>query len=145
MIVQAVLLLWIFCLVDFGVCLCYAVLSDPCSLVVTCWKLADLLALLCVVFVCALSLSHMCVDHIRTKDETCLSPPVIFTDRSKEVLLLWIFCLVGFDICLCYSGFSVPCSLVVTCREMADLFALLCVVFACVLSLSPMCLDPHQN
>ena len=63
-------------MVVFDVCLCYDVLSDPCSLVVTCWKCADLLALLFVVFDCALSLSHMCVDHIRTKGETCLSPPV---------------------------------------------------------------------
>ena len=36
----------------FYVCLCYAVLSVPCSLVVTCWERADLLALLCVVFSC---------------------------------------------------------------------------------------------
>ena len=32
--------------------LCHTVLSDPCSLVVTCWKRADLLALLCVMFSC---------------------------------------------------------------------------------------------
>ena len=36
----------------FHVCLCYAVLSAPCSLV-TCLEMADLLALLCVVFLCA--------------------------------------------------------------------------------------------
>ena len=36
--------------------LCYAVLSVPCSLVIICWERADLLALLCVVF---LSLYHM--------------------------------------------------------------------------------------
>ena len=35
------------------VCLCYAVLSVPCSLVVTCWESANLLALLYVVFSCA--------------------------------------------------------------------------------------------
>ena len=30
--------------------LCYAVLSVPCSLVITCWEKVDLLAFLCVVF-----------------------------------------------------------------------------------------------
>ena len=34
------------------VCLCYIVLSVPCSLLITCWERADLLALLCVVFFC---------------------------------------------------------------------------------------------
>ena len=36
----------------FHVCLCNAVLSVPCSLVITCWDRADLLALLCVMFSC---------------------------------------------------------------------------------------------
>ena len=36
----------------FHVCLCYAVLSVPCSLVITGWERAGLLALLCVVFSC---------------------------------------------------------------------------------------------
>ena len=38
-------------LVMFHFCLCYAVLSVPCSFVVTFFETADLLALLCVVFV----------------------------------------------------------------------------------------------
>ena len=37
---------------------CHAVLSVPCSLVITCWERADLLALLCVMFSYVLSLSH---------------------------------------------------------------------------------------
>ena len=37
---------------------CYAFLSVQCSLVVTCWERANLLALLCVVFCCDLSLSR---------------------------------------------------------------------------------------
>ena len=37
---------------------------------------------------------------------------------------------------LCYAVLSVPCGIVVTCREMADLLALLCVGFSYVLSLS---------
>ena len=48
----------------------YAVLSVPCGLVITCWKRAGLLALLCVVFSCALVSSvrphsgviHNCID-----------------------------------------------------------------------------------
>ena len=38
---------------------CHAVMSVPCSLVVTCWERAGLLALVCVMFSCVLSLSHM--------------------------------------------------------------------------------------
>ena len=39
-----------FLLFMFHVYLCYAVLSFQCSLMVTCWERADLLAILCVVF-----------------------------------------------------------------------------------------------
>ena len=48
-----------FLLFMFHVCLCYAILSVPCSLVITCWEKVDLLVLLCIVFFCILSLSHM--------------------------------------------------------------------------------------
>ena len=41
-----------FLLFMFHVCLYYAVLSVPCSLVITCWERVDLLALLCVMFSC---------------------------------------------------------------------------------------------
>ena len=59
--------------------------------------------------------------------ETGLSPPVkYFTDRSKAVLLLWIFlcffCLM-FAMTLCVSVYM---CLVVTCCERADLLALVC-------------------
>ena len=59
--------------------------------------------------------------------ETGLSPPVkYFTDRSKAVLLLWIFmvffCLVvAMPLCA-----SVYMCLVVTCWEGADVLALAC-------------------
>ena len=36
----------------FNVCLCYAALSVPCSLVVICLERTGLLALLCAVFFC---------------------------------------------------------------------------------------------
>ena len=66
---------------------------------------------------------------------TWLSPPVfIFTDRSKAMLLLWIILL--FHVCLCYAVLSVPCSIVITCWDRADLLALLCVVFLVFLSFS---------
>ena len=61
-----------------------------------------------------------------------LGPPVknIFTDRSKAVLLLWIHFVIYVAV------LSVYCSLVVTCWELANLLALLCVILSCVLSLS---------
>ena len=37
-----------------------------------------------------------------------------------------------FHVCLCFAVLSVPCSLVITCRELADPLAILCVVFSCV-------------
>ena len=43
----------------FYVCLYYTILSIPCNLAISCWERADLLALLCVMFPCALSLSHV--------------------------------------------------------------------------------------
>ena len=42
----------------FRVCLCHNLFYVPCSLVVTCWERDDLLALLCVMFSCVLSLAH---------------------------------------------------------------------------------------
>ena len=45
---KVVLLLWIIFVI------CHVFLSVRCSLVVTCWERADLLALLCVMFYCDL-------------------------------------------------------------------------------------------
>ena len=42
------------------------------------------------------------------------------------------FLLFLFRVCLCHTVVSVPCSLVVTCGERADLLALACVMFSCV-------------
>ena len=52
------------------------------------------------------------------------------------------FCLLCF---VCLDTVSVPCSLVVTCWKRADLLAVVCVVFSCVVSLSQMCSGQHQN
>ena len=49
---KAVLLLYTFLLFVFRVCLCHSVLSIPCSLKITRWERADLLALLCMMFSC---------------------------------------------------------------------------------------------
>ena len=62
--------------------------------------------------------------------KTGLSPPVkYFTDRSKAVLLLWIFYVFVLS-CVCYVlCTSVYMCFVVTCWERADLLALVCGVF----------------
>ena len=52
-------LLWISVICFSCVFVCYAVLSVPCSLVITYCERANLLALLCVMCSCALSLSHI--------------------------------------------------------------------------------------
>ena len=110
---------------------CCDVFSVLCSLVVTCWENADPLAVVCVV----LSLSQICPGPHQNqgwgwRHKTGLSPPVkYFTDRSKEVLLLWIF-YVFVRSCVCYVlCASVYMCFVVTCWERADLLALVCGVF----------------
>ena len=75
----------------------------------------------------------MCLDpHLNKRVRlvhhlTGLSPPVkYFTDRSKAILLLWIF-----NVCFCLV-FAVPLYVsvymcfVVTCWERAGLLALVC-------------------
>ena len=56
----------------------------------------------------------------------------IFTDRSKALLFCGSFLIFMFHICLFYADLSVPCSLVITTWERADLLSLLCVVSVCV-------------
>ena len=64
--------------------------------------------------------------YVPHKRRSRLSPPVkYFTDRSKAVLLLWIFCV--FCLVLTVPLFApVYMCLVVTCWERADLLALVC-------------------
>ena len=47
------------------------------------------------------------------------------------------FLLFVFSVCLCYTVLSVPCSIVITCSESADIWALLCVVFSCAFATFP--------
>ena len=51
------------------------------------------------------------------------------------------FLLFLFHVYLCYAALSVPCSLVITSCEKADLLALLFVVLSCVF----VTFDPLQN
>ena len=57
------------------------------------------------------------------------------SDQSKAVLLLWIIFVIYFHVFF----FIVPCNLAITCLERADLLALLCMMFSCVLALSHRC------
>ena len=43
---------------------CNAFLSEDCSLVVTCWERANLLALLCVMFYCVMSFSCITLVNV---------------------------------------------------------------------------------
>ena len=84
----------------FHVYLCYnAVFSVHSSIAVTCWERADFLALLCVVFSCVLSLSH-----------------IVFLARFNLI--------VSFpDLCLpLYCNMSVLCQLIACTRGVSCLF-----------------------
>ena len=85
-------------------------------LFLACWERADLLARLCFLFSCVFSLSYMFLVPHQNKGRgwyryTCLSSPVIFTDHSKAVLLLWIIFVVNVSrlYLLCCLILSVPC------------------------------------
>ena len=59
---------------------------------------------------------------------------ICFTGRYKAAFLLWIL----FVICVSsHNVLSVPCSLVITCGERADLLALLYAMFSCVFTTFP--------
>ena len=75
--------------------------------------------------------------HIRNKGKvgTIKQVKLLFTYRSKAVLLLWIIFVI-YD--LCHAVLPVHYSLVVTCWERANLLALLYVVFSSAFYHSPM-------
>ena len=63
----------------------------------------------------------------------CLSPPVNFIQSEKmQYFFRGPFLLFVFHVCLCHTVSSVPCNLVVTCRERTDLISVLCVMISCV-------------
>ena len=57
----------------------------------------------------------------------------VHADHIENSFLLFIVC-----VCLCHTVLLLPCSPVVTCWEVADLLALLCLMFSYVLSVSDM-------
>ena len=77
---------------------------------------------------------YLCVLlHIRTKEEVTtvniFKPPVIvLLTVPRWCFISGTLLLLMFRVCLCYAVLSVSCSLVVTCWDRADLFALLCSV-----------------
>ena len=105
---------------------------------ITYWERADLLSLLCCVFLCFCHFPHTGVD---TTSELMVSVVQLImfkpfsdfsTDRSKAVLLLWIFFAIYVShLCELICFFSVPCSIGITFWERADRLALLCVMFPC--------------
>ena len=64
----------------------------------------------------------------------------MFAECSKAVLLLWIFLLFMFHVCLYYAALSVPYNLMITCWERADLLAPVCDVFLCFCHFPMWCL-----
>ena len=97
------LLLWIVLLVTLDIGVCCAAMSVLCSLVDTCWERADLLA---VVFVVFCHFPKCVLVHIRIKGEfgavNWFKPSSkYFTDRSKAVLLLWMFYVLSILCLLC--------------------------------------------
>ena len=89
-------------------CLFLVVLWSPAGKGLTSW-------LTCVVVCC--HFPKCVLVHIRIKGrgwrlETSLSPPVkYFTDRSKAVLLLWIFCVFSVLCLLCLCACLFICAL----------------------------------
>ena len=114
-----------------------AVFSVSCSLVVTCWQRADLLAHVCVVFFLVfVLLSHMCLElwstselRVRLVLWNMFKPSNFLLTIPRQGFFCWLFLLFMFHVCLCYSVLSVPCSHVITCWERTDLLALLWVMF----------------
>ena len=97
-------------------CVLCAVMSFPCSLVVTCWERADLLAVMSVVFCHFPKCSGPHQNQGRgCRLKTGLSPPVkYFTDHFKVVILLWIICVIHvlrlscFGLCLLLPFIHLP-------------------------------------
>ena len=80
-------------------------------------------------FLCVLIHTRIKGEVGTVRDDLALQ--YVFTDRFKAVLLMWIlFLLFMCHVCIFYAVLSVFYSLVITCWEMADHLAILCVIFA---------------
>ena len=82
---------------------------------------------------------HLCVlIHIRTKGEVGTDKHVyaiqwfVLLTTPRRCVFCGSFLLFMFHVYLCNDALSVPCSLVITCWDRADLLALLYVVFSCI-------------
>ena len=110
-----------------------AVVSVSCSLVYTCWKMADLLA---VVFVVFCHFPKRVSVHIRTKGEVGVVK--LFKPSSKTFLLTvprrYFLCglFVLFLYCVCHAVVSAHCCFVVTCWERSDLLSPVCALKLCL-------------
>ena len=106
---------------------------------VCCWVIVFVLSPFVSIFVCTrrwcvdgfgifcASRASVCLDTHQNLGRLCYLGMLRPSGSSWEVLLLWIlFLLFIFPVCLYYTALSVPCSLVITCWERADLFALFC-------------------
>ena len=120
---------WSVLLVMLHVGVCCAVVSVPCSLVVTCWERADLLAVMFVVFVIFPNVSWSTSEimarlalwnRFKPSSKIFYWP---FQGGTSFVDLLWVFFCLVFLMPLCTSVYL---CLVVTCWERADLLALVC-------------------
>ena len=90
---KAVLLLWISFVIC--VCLCHTVLSVSCSLVVTCWERADLLALLYVIFSCVfVTFPYGVLGQVWYLvvfiSDLCLLPHLVLLIKGRQVHLALI-------------------------------------------------------
>ena len=114
---------------------CCGVVSVPCSLAVTCWERADLLAVVCVVFTFLCCVTFPNVSWSTYEWRARLAPRNWFKPSSKIFLLtvprryffcgLFLLCMS----CVCHAFASVYCCHVMTCWEKADLLALVCDVY----------------
>ena len=99
---KVVLLVWILFVIIYNeilVCLYYTVLSVPCSLVITCWESADLLALFVCEFPCVLSLFNM-ISRVRCG--TLLYRFLVFTLLFICIIQQTLYMILLLFILFCY-------------------------------------------
>ena len=117
-----------FLLVMLRVGVCCAVVSIPCSNVVTCWERADLLASM---FVVLCHFPKCVLGYIRIKGEVCavsgLSPPVKYF--LLTVTRRFLFC--GSFVLFMSYFVMLSRPFIATCWERTDLLPLVCDVLLC--------------
>ena len=76
--------LWILFVIHVSNCLCFAVLSVPCSLVISCWERANLLVLFCVCVTIPYCVLGQVWYLFVTIHDLCLPLVVLFLLPSKS-------------------------------------------------------------